>query len=322
VHDDLPGPEDEPPLDDLDAGLRDRLRRARGAAGGLTHAELVELAEALDRQRRQVAGALADLRRREEEAARMGAALEQTSREAAHALDERDARLTSLAAELAAERERLDARARELDAAQQAVVQRRVKPVEQSGTIESVLGDLRQRLERVEAVLELRERLERVETAIAERVRTVREQAPSQLEERLARLEELVGELARLVRRPHEEAPAPEPEPDPVEPVGEAPAPDPQPEPVSSAPAAGYVLFVATSSGYRMLEREGAPPRVGEHLELDGTDAAVTALRSSPLPRDERPCLVCLVDEGRARRPESREPGSQTEPGSVFEPGS
>jgi hypothetical protein len=320
VHDDLPGPEDDPPLDDLDAGLRDRLRRARGAAGGLTHAELVELADALDRQRRQVAGALADLRRREEEAARMRAALEQTSREAAHALDERDARLTSLAAELAAERERLDARARELDAAQQAVAQRRVEPVEQPGTIESVLGDLRQRLERVEAVLELRERLERVETAIAERVRTVREQAPSQLEERLARLEELVGELARLVRRPHEEAPAPEPEPDPVEPVGEAPAPDPQPAP--SAPAAGYVLFVATSSGYRMLEREGAPPRVGEHLELDGTDASVTASRSSPLPRDERPCLVCLVDERRTRRSESREPGSQTEPGSVFEPGS
>lgn len=302
MHDDPAGPEEDPPLDDLDAGLRERLRRARGAAGGLTHAELVELADALDRQRRQVAGALADLRRREEEAARVRAALEQTSREAAQALDERDARLTSLAAELAAERERLDARARELEAAQRAVAQRRVEPVERPGTLESVLGDLRQRLERVEAVFELRERLERVETAIAERVRTVREQAPSQLEERLARLEELVGELARLVRRPHEEVSEPLPEAEPVVRVVEAPAP--------ASPAAGYVLFVATNSGYRMLEREGAPPRVGEHLDLDGADAAVTASRSSPLPRDERPCLVCLVDERRRLRPETPEPGS------------
>jgi hypothetical protein len=312
VHDDLPGPEDDPPLDDLDAGLRDRLRRARGAAGGLTHAELIELADALDRQRRQVAGGLADLRRREEEATRMRAVLEQTSREAAQALDERDARLTSLGAELAAERERLDSQARELDAAQQKVAQRhrRVEPVEQPGTIESILGDLRQRLERVEAVLELRERLERVETAIAERVRTVREQAPSQLEERLARLEELVGELARLVRRTHDEAPASETELQPVEPVGETPAPGPPPDPVPSAPATGYVVFVATSSGYRMFEREGAPPRLGERLELDGAEAAVTASRSSPLPGDERLCLVCLVDERPARRTEPLVPRS------------
>jgi hypothetical protein len=184
-----------------------------------------------------------------------------------------------------------------LDAAQQAVTERPVEPAEKPGTIESLLGDLRQRLERVEAVLDLRERLERVETAIAERVQTVREQAPSQLEERLARLEGLVGELARLVRRPHEEPS----EPETVELVAVAPAP--------ASPGAGYVLFVATSSGYRMLEREGAPPRVGEHLELDGADAVVTASRCSPLPGDERLCLVCLVEE-RGRRAETQEPGS------------
>src|SRR5205085_1172446 len=80
-----------------------------------------------------------------------------------------------------------------------------------SRAIDSMFADLRQRLERIEAVLELRERLERVEVAIVERMRTVREQAPSHLEERLSRLEELAGELAHLVRRPHEEAPAPAP---------------------------------------------------------------------------------------------------------------
>jgi len=303
MYDDPPGPEDDPPLDDLDAGLRDRLRRASGAAGGLTHAELVELADALDRQRRQVAAALADLRRREEEAARVRAALEQTSREAAQALDERDARLSALAAELAAERERLDARARELDAAQAAVVQRRGEPQAATGTIETVLGDLRQRLERVESALELRERLERVETAIVERVRTVREQAPSQLEERLARLEELVGELARLVRRPREEAPSPgAAESTPVRRPDSTPEPEPAPM-VPPAPADGYVLFVATSSGYELLERDGAAPTLGEQVELaelDGAPATLTALRISPLPGDERPCLVCIVDGRRA----------------------
>jgi len=321
VHDDPPGPDDDPPLTDLDAGLRDRLRRASGAAGGLTHAELVELADALDRQRRQVAEALTDLRRREGEATRVRAALEQTSREAAQALDERDARLSALAAELAAERARIDARARELDAAEDAVTRRQAEAPspapareEPSGAIDAMFSDLRQRLERVEAALELRERLERVEAAILERMRTVREQAPGQLEERLSRLEELVGEVARLVRRPHDDAPAPVAvESAPVEP---APPPEPEPArdpPIAPAPATAHVLFVATSAGYRVFEREGPPPSLGERLELaelDGMQATVTAPRSSPLPGDSRPCVACMVGGSRALQPEAREPGS------------
>jgi hypothetical protein len=72
---------------------------------------------------------------------------------------------------------------------------------------------------------------------------------------------------------------------------------------VPPAPADGYVLFVATSSGYELLERDGAAPTLGEQVELaelDGAPATLTALRISPLPGDERPCLVCIVDGRRA----------------------
>jgi hypothetical protein len=317
VHDDPPGPEDDAPLDDLDAGLRDRLRRASGAAGGLTHGELVELADALDRQRRQVAQALADRRRREDEAARVRTVFDRTSREAAQALNEREARLAALTAKLTAEGERLDARARELDASDDALTRQRAEAPapareEPSGAIDSMFADLRRRLERIEAVLELRERLERVEAAIVERMRAVREQAPSHLEERLSRLEVLAGELAHLVRRPHEEAPAPAPVESAA--VEDASAPEPaRHPPTAPAPAAAHVLFVATSAGYRVFEREGAPPSVGERVELaelGGAQATVTAPRSSPLPGDSRPCIVCMVDGSRALRPETREPGS------------
>ncbi|MFL5926915.1 MAG: hypothetical protein ACJ77E_08280 [Gaiellaceae bacterium] len=300
--------DDDPPLDDLDARLRERLRRASGAAGGPTRAELVELADALDRQRRQVAEALADLRRREEEAARVRTALERTSREAMRALDEREDRLATLAAELAAERERLDARMFQLDTAEEAVAPRPAEAPsspsrEPVGAADSMFAELRQRLERIEASLELRERLDRVEAAIAERVRTVREQAPAQLEERLTRLEELVSDVARLGRRPPADMPAPAVVESAA--VETPPAPEPSKEPLvptrEPAPVTvtAHVLFVGTSSGYRLLEREGAPPQVGERVELaefDGAHATVIAPRRSPFPGDSRLCLVCAVD--------------------------
>jgi NTP pyrophosphatase (non-canonical NTP hydrolase) len=321
VPEDLPDPEDDAPLADLDARLRERLRRASGSTGGLTHAELIELADALDRQRRQVAAALADLRRRELEATQIREALEQTSREATKALDERDARLSALAAELAGERERLDARAQDLDAAERALTQRRAEPVEPAprggspSGVEGVFADLRERLERVEVLLELRDRLERVEAAIVDRIRTVREQAPLQIEERLSRLEELVAELARVVRRPGTETPTPEsvdvprddPRLDAVLDAGSGPLPE------SADPAVGHVIFLATSSGYQLFECEGAAPRIGEQIELDGLPAMVEARRSSPLPADPRPCLAAfsIRPPESQRELETRKPGSR-----------
>jgi hypothetical protein len=52
-----------------------------------------------------------------------------------------------------------------------------------------------------------------------------------------------------------------------------------------------------------LLEREGPAPAVGEKVELaelDGAPASVAGWRSSPLPGDDRPCLVCTVDARRA----------------------
>ena len=110
MSDDRSEREDDLAADDLDTGLRNRLRDARASGGDLTRSELLELAEALTTQRRVMASALADLARREQEGADVRTALERTSLEAAQALDERDARLSALSSELELERSRLDQR--------------------------------------------------------------------------------------------------------------------------------------------------------------------------------------------------------------------
>jgi hypothetical protein len=59
----------------------------------------------------------------------------------------------------------------------------------------------------------------------------------------------------------------------------------------------GHVLFVQTSGGYRLVQRDGGPPAVGERVaidELGGSEALVTGTRRSPLPGDARPCLACV----------------------------
>ena len=68
------------------------------------------MAETLARQRQELAAALADLKRREAEAAAIRDALERASREAAQELDGRDAQLAALAQKLMLERARLDRR--------------------------------------------------------------------------------------------------------------------------------------------------------------------------------------------------------------------
>ncbi|HEV8459743.1 MAG TPA: hypothetical protein VGQ38_03460 [Gaiellaceae bacterium] len=325
MNDDPSGQENEPALADLDERLRERLRRASGGGGELTHAELLELADALSRQRQEVAEALADLRRREAEVTRVRGVLEQTSLDAQRVLDERDVRLSALAAELDAERQRLDERARALSAAERPVPAPPPGPARPEGGLDFVVAELRARLERVEAALELRERLERVEAALAGRMDAVREQALAQIEDRLCRLERLIGELAGALRQPLDairgsdaspEQHAPGPPIDgrsAVEPH-ESPSTDgPSPEEAPAAePDTGHVLFVAASSGYRLLERDGPAPAVGERLvleELDQARATVTGLRTSPLPGDARACVACLIDDARSVAG-NREPAS------------
>jgi DNA repair exonuclease SbcCD ATPase subunit len=62
-----------------------------------------------------------------------------------------------------------------------------------------------------------------------------------------------------------------------------------------SAPPEGHVLFVQLSGGYRLVEREGPPPSRSEVValpELDEMPLVVAGMRRSPLPGDDRPCVV------------------------------
>ena len=49
--------------------------------------------------------------------------------------------------------------------------------------------------------------------------------------------------------------------------------------------------LVVGSKGYELIERDGAPPETGEHVELeDGVVQLVAKVGRSPLPGDRRPC--------------------------------
>jgi hypothetical protein len=54
--------------------------------------------------------------------------------------------------------------------------------------------------------------------------------------------------------------------------------------------AAKHLLFVWTPSGYRLEERDGDPPAIGDAVELDGRSERVSKIGPSPLPGDSRPC--------------------------------
>jgi hypothetical protein len=83
------------------------------------------------------------------------------------------------------------------------------------------------------------------------------------------------------------------------------PAPEPVAEPPQDAPApaetavseSGWVAFVGTAHGYRLVERSGAPPARGEAVELDGARFRVVKLGRSPLPGDGRACVYVVGEE-------------------------
>ena len=51
-----------------------------------------------------------------------------------------------------------------------------------------------------------------------------------------------------------------------------------------------HLLFVWNTSGYQLVEQEGAPPAVGDEVEIGEELFRVAKLAPSPLPRDERQC--------------------------------
>ena len=98
--------------------------------------------------------------------------------------------------------------------------------------------------------------------------------AQQRLNEQAADLRSLRATIAALnARLDGVEARVPEAE--------EPPAP-PEPE--------GHVVLLATSDGYRLVERPGPPPAPGELVE----GYRVLGRGRSPLPDDRRPCVIAL----------------------------
>jgi hypothetical protein len=62
-------------------------------------------------------------------------------------------------------------------------------------------------------------------------------------------------------------------------------------DPASVAAPVGYLLFIWTPTGYRLEERDGEPPVVGDLVELGALGRQeVQKIGPSPLPGDARHC--------------------------------
>jgi hypothetical protein len=102
-----------------------------------------------------------------------------------------------------------------------------------------------------------------------------------------------------LVIRRSPDEPGPDPEPDPEPELDPQPEREPRPEPASepqpkTAPEPdqpeGFVLFVPTSSGYRLVNDGDLTPQRGERLRVEAEWYRVLRLGPSPLPGDSRRC--------------------------------
>ena len=54
--------------------------------------------------------------------------------------------------------------------------------------------------------------------------------------------------------------------------------------------AAGHLLFLSTSRGYVLVERDGSPPPLGQKIQVQPGSFLVAKLGPSPLPNDPRVC--------------------------------
>ena len=131
-----------------------------------------------------------------------------------------------------------------------------------------------------------------------------RRRRPEQLDlSALDGLAELVGRIVALLPE-QREAPQPQRAPEPIR----APIPEPVPAPVRPDPTArsepaepaaeqAELLFVATPSGYRLLESDGVAAARGDLVELAEGSFRVLRLGPSPLPGDRRRCAFLAREE-------------------------
>ena len=74
-----------------------------------------------------------------------------------------------------------------------------------------------------------------------------------------------------------------------------------------------HLRLVAMPTGYALSESAEPPPQVGELIGIDGRHYAVARSGRSPLPGDERPCVLLLVEPSgteQSRLPEALEPAA------------
>jgi len=123
--------------------------------------------------------------------------------------------------------------------------------------------------------------------------------------DRLAGLIERVVELVDAVTAPPAPSPKPAPEP-PREPVPVAkPSPEqPIPQPPPAEPA-GWLAFVPSPAGYRLIPRSDPLPAGGATIEHEEKRYVVLRLAPSPLPADRRRCAYLSRQEP---SPEQRSP--------------
>ena len=106
----------------------------------------------------------------------------------------------------------------------------------------------------------------------------------------IERVVELLDEVALVAPREPAQPVTPSPVPVPANP---APSAVPNPAP----PLDGHMLLVPSPDGYRLLEREGAPPARGDLLAVADVRFSVLRLGPSPLPADRRRCAYLQREE-------------------------
>ena len=87
--------------------------------------------------------------------------------------------------------------------------------------------------------------------------------------------------------------------------VTPVPAPEPVPEPpregqLEASPDSrptGWIAFVSSPTGYRIVDRDGVLPSRGETMELEDGRYVVLRHGPSPLPGDTRSCAYLAREE-------------------------
>jgi hypothetical protein len=111
----------------------------------------------------------------------------------------------------------------------------------------------------------------------------------------LDRLSGLIERVVELVDAVGDPTPVPAPEPV-AEPPREAQAVE-QPAAAGLVSDRGWVAFVASPHGYRLVEGHGGVPELSDVVELEGGAFRVVKVGPSPLPGDRRRCAYVNGEE-------------------------